>query len=432
MRDLEKCLQSSKVDEKVFTYFRDVLQFESASDFVGYFTSKTYEQGIVEEVLRHIPALATNRVQAGRLRLYWETARAEVTEKTALGARQGTSPAVDMETPLDPDDHKHQVEEFEKIYRFAFDAEVTVCATQFARNLREFKKRAKTVEQLEKVKSEAQFFSVCATTKKSEFAAGWTLSKETIDIPDRDLSTIPKILLAHKIMVNGWAMTGTMLVDSKLKPGTKVRDAGYTQCIAYHDVVHLQSIVHPGPASTTACWIVERDRVTRTKARSLYKQGWPWGEALEETRNTTCAVLWTIGAIGVQDSAVAVTTTRGEVPSFQQPANAAPVAKRVVHSEHRQNCPRWNTKEGCAAKGSDCPLGQPHRCSFSNGTDPACNAWQHKAIHCPANPNRLDKHDSKGGQKRGKGGQGSGSNKRREASRFRRGDARRENEQRRR
>ncbi len=68
--------------------------------------------------------------------------------------------------------------------------------------------------------SGSQVCSVWATTKRSEFAVGWTLSKETIDIPDRDLSTIPKILLAHKIMVNGWAMTGTLLVDSKLKPGT--------------------------------------------------------------------------------------------------------------------------------------------------------------------------------------------------------------------
>jgi hypothetical protein len=161
MKDLLKCLQNSKVDDKVYEYFRDTLQFESASDFAGYFTVKTYEQGIVEEVLRHIPALATNRVQAGRLRLCWETIRAEVTEKTALGARQGSTPAIDMDTPLDPDDHRSQVEEFEKLYKFSLDAEVTICATQFARNLREFKKRAKTVEQLEKVKSEAQFFSVC-------------------------------------------------------------------------------------------------------------------------------------------------------------------------------------------------------------------------------------------------------------------------------
>eukprot|EP00973_Karenia_brevis_P003728 515144-Karenia_brevis.AAC.1 len=54
-------------------------------------------------------------------------------------------------------------------------------------------------------------------------------------------------------------------------------------------------MAHPGPASATVAWIIERDRATRLKARSLHQSKWPWGEAVESAYTKHVAVLWTSG-----------------------------------------------------------------------------------------------------------------------------------------
>eukprot|EP00973_Karenia_brevis_P002036 277256-Karenia_brevis.AAC.1 len=67
----------------------------------------------------------------------------------------------------------------------------------------------------------------------------------------------------------------------------------------------MQSLAHPGPQADCIKWITERDRQTRVKARALYLEGWPWGEALLQVCEQNMAVLWTVGNLRPSQSIVA-------------------------------------------------------------------------------------------------------------------------------
>eukprot|EP00972_Heterocapsa_arctica_P061213 9025829-Heterocapsa_arctica.AAC.1 len=52
---------------------------------------------------------------------------------------------------------------------------------------------------------------------------------------------------------------------------------------------------HPAPVSLAIRWLMDRDHATRTKARSLFTDGYLWGVALVLAREVHCAVAWTCG-----------------------------------------------------------------------------------------------------------------------------------------
>eukprot|EP00973_Karenia_brevis_P005689 776373-Karenia_brevis.AAC.1 len=61
-------------------------------------------------------------------------------------------------------------------------------------------------------------------------------------------------------------MAGVQMVPSEVDKGTEVREAGATEIFQYLDFVTTRAMAHPGPASATVAWIIERDRATRLKA----------------------------------------------------------------------------------------------------------------------------------------------------------------------
>eukprot|EP00973_Karenia_brevis_P074034 10288674-Karenia_brevis.AAC.1 len=78
-------------------------------------------------------------------------------------------------------------------------------------------------------------------------------------------------------------MAGVYNVKSMVAPDKDVREAGATEIFQYLDFVTTRAMAHPGPAHATVSWILERDRATRLKARSLHQAKWPWGEAMESS-----------------------------------------------------------------------------------------------------------------------------------------------------
>ena len=56
---------------------------------------------------------------------------------------------------------------------------------------------------------------------------------------------------------------------------------------------------HPGPHADKILWLDDRHRMTCNKARTLFQQGWPWGEALIRTIETHCSLDWKITGVGV-------------------------------------------------------------------------------------------------------------------------------------
>ena len=72
------------------------------------------------------------------------------------------------------------------------------------------------------------------------------------------------------------------LVDSSEKKYTdgepaKVRRCHLSVCSRYHDFAMQKAMEHPGPAAAKLKWLINRDPLARTKARTLFAQGKPWG-----------------------------------------------------------------------------------------------------------------------------------------------------------
>ena len=252
------------------------LGIESVADLATYFSQSTYEQGVVDEIVE--PAKVEKpKVAAARVRLAWEAARAQTTKKAEL-ASSGSRPAEDLDAPLDIEDFKAQVQEFRDAYHLTYDEESMPCSTQFARAVREFKRRNKSLDNIFKVKSQAQFAYSSSGEKSASLGAGiQVVFSEDLTSTDRDLSSIPRLLWAFKLMANTWAVAGAMMVDSKFAPNTRVREAELTHVTAYVDFLHIQAIAHPGPPKLTVDWLIDRDRQTRSKARQLCLSGWPFG-----------------------------------------------------------------------------------------------------------------------------------------------------------
>ena len=394
-RSLIKLLTQAQVAAEVQTFITDTLTLTRTADFAKYWTKDTYEQGVHDDVVNKLDHLSNPRIQTARMRLAWETANATVNLVTAAGT--SSRPPVDWDAPLDPDDKKQQLDDFVNIYHLTLDPEVSPNDNMFGRNYKEFKRGCKSVENLLKIRSAAQFTAVVGAAKRQNLGGGVALVQEdqqTSDLPDRDLSTVTKVLLAVKIMVNGWALTGTTLKDSKKVPGEKVREAELSDCQGYFDFIHLQCLVHPGPPRSTAEWILERDRQTRCKARLLYLNGWPWGEAVRESWEKECAVLWQCATLGV---ALAPEPNTADAASMSPLADMAhsrgsgvgtktPRTPAPENYGQEEPCSDFNTIRGCTHKAVDCPNGKPHRCNQQLPGGGICNVWRHCARYCPHNP----------------------------------------------
>eukprot|EP00959_Pyramimonas_sp_CCMP1952_P269177 5627845-Pyramimonas_sp.AAC.1 len=60
----------------------------------------------------------------------------------------------------------------------------------------------------------------------------------------------------------------------------------------------------PGKAVDKIAWIVDRDRQTRNKARTLFQQGFPWGEAIIRALEHHLVLEWKITGLGVSQGSV--------------------------------------------------------------------------------------------------------------------------------
>ena len=143
---------------------------------------------------------------------------------------------------------------------------------------------------------------------------------------------------AMKLLINMWTMTGAGLVDPKteydqqLRVFKKLRMCHMAQSTSYNDFFMRKSMKHPGPEFKTISWLTDRDRRTRSKARSLFQQGWPWGEAIIHARDVLCQVLRTCGAKGITDKQIPVV---GD-PLLDQQMMEVDSGAQALNSKERQ------------------------------------------------------------------------------------------------
>ena len=267
----------------------------------------------------------------------------------------------------------------------SFDTESTPAASIIGRMYREFTKKKVSVMSLSKMRSEADAKHTAGRSRR-KLTEDITLQIDVEDVaaPDTMRETCIEVLWRLQLMTNGWAMTGVEEVDVPEGLNARVgktRMCHLTEAMAYHQFVARKAAEHPGPEQVVVSWLLERDRQTRSKARSLLVEGLPWGMALRAARESHCLVLWNVGLPGIPQR---------QLDSSSHLRDRSPVSRSPHRQRDRRDkgkgkgkdqkkdkfCVRFNGKRGCTKKEKDCPDHGKHACS-------RCGDWRHGAAHCP-------------------------------------------------
>ena len=368
----------------------------SISDFASIFTDDDYAQGVKNEIAVKVESEKDNLRTVARLRTAWQMAKAELTK--ACKRRIEGGPETDWDTPLDDTAESQRRKDFEAAYGgMIFDTESTPGAALIGRWFREFRssQRQISVISIHKMRSEADFKQL-GTAKKQRLAEGLSLVQDDrAHLPDISFDNAMRLLAAFRLMTNGWALTGYSDVESKSefdnqsREFIKVKNCHLKDAIGYYDFVFRKAQEHGGPDQAVIRWIIDRDRQTRAKARSLYAQGWPWGEALVQAKDVHCGVLWTVAGTGVSQA-----RPQPVLPSMDATTDGQRVQSRRRQGERQQSgpqqgrrqqgekkvklqtfCQAFNSASGCTKKGKKCPHGKLHRCS-------KCKGFTHGASTC--------------------------------------------------
>lgn len=341
-------------------------------------------------------------VQLSRLRNAWRLACSELQQ--ALARKAGDLQEDELDAPLEAETARLQMDEFLAIHHLQWDSEWSPSSILYGRLYRELRKKTLTVFDLKKVRTASQA-ALILPKKKRKLGTNMSITFEDDDVSqDSSFDSVLGVLRALRILMNGMAMTGTFVMDSKLVSGTKVRCCDLSECTAYVDWVHLKAMQHPGPTSTTIAWLLDRDALTRSRARGLFiEHNWPFGEALREARERVVSVQWAIAGLDMNSPLRPLTSSQPIVhehaafdsapaPARRPPAPASSSSHKGAGKAKQSTpaasgvCPDFQLNK-CVPRQRNCPHSAKHACAV-------CGKWQHGAMSCPQ---RSGKGARKGG-----------------------------------
>ena len=424
LRQLDSFLQKHEIADEVAKYMTDPpttgLGLESISMFAGYLTASDYEAECRDVILTHVASHKDDRRQLAKLRVAWTFAVAEVNSIVKKKV-EGAEEEVDIEAPLDEILKKKLESDFATAYSYRLTSDFEPTDAPFARVYREFKKKSIMVYALGKVRSASQV-SFSRPVKHRKLTSNISLAIHDRDggqeTPDIQFSDPLVVLWSLKILCVAWAKAGTHEVQSKLTPGEMVRECSLSDAYGYHDFCMMKIMSFVGSTEETIRWFLDRDRHTRVKARDLFSQGWPWGEALRESREKHCSVLWTVAA---GDAVQAILDTKSEhqlgtsegiskvnsyALSFGRRSNNRPRPikgnRQPQGGKGNKSGKGGNNKGGQQGKGvknfvnnpciefnegrcnsKQCPHGKVHRCIQRKADGSICGSPAHGRTSCP-------------------------------------------------
>lgn len=264
------------------------LSIASVSDFASYLTEAKYEEDVDTDIIAKT-SMRDNRLALGRLRSAWRLARAEFPAAVKKGADGDVTE--DIESPLDQSIVRSQNKGPNSVYHFRFPDDESAADSLFARLYCEFKNQNITVHPLVKSRI-ASMNPILENIKGRKIAPDVNLrTGASQELPETNFDSVLLVMWALHTLTNTWARVGLTQEDSKLKNGKKVCDYELTDSFFYYSFVYVKAVAHPGSQLEMVAWILDRDRQTRLKARSLYLDGWPRGEAIVEAFEKHCSVL---------------------------------------------------------------------------------------------------------------------------------------------
>ncbi|CAK0873242.1 unnamed protein product, partial [Prorocentrum cordatum] len=365
----------------------------AVSDFAGLYTETTYEDKVEAEVIK-IEAHKDDHLEVARVRVSWTLARSEL--QRALRQRtEGAGPdgREDWDTPLTTPEEEQRANDFGKAYdNLVFESESQPLKTLIGRQWREFvsSTRAVTTLRLERMRTEADLQGVRQKApKKTPIGGGYHITKDEekeARLPEIKIQSVLQFLKCLKVLTHLWALCGAALVDSKedvdkaTHQPKKVRQCHLEVCVRYYDFVLLKLLDHPGTLHEKVLWAYDRDRTTRNKARTLYQQGWPWGEALVASFTNHCALEWKVTGVGISSGAPNLIKPEDDSDDDMgaPPKRLAAPKKGAQALKHKKTtsqkvqkatkrtakaCANYNSARGCAKNPKQCPRKKLHVCS---------------------------------------------------------------------
>ena len=143
-------------------------------------------------------------------------------------------------------------------------------------------------------------------------------------------------------------------------------------------------------------WVIDRDRVTRNTARTLFLKGYTWGEAVVRALGHECKLDWRISGVDPVTSSLSLVGPKQQGSSDESRdvggggglSSSKAVIKAVAKRKAKQDeappssfserfaarasraCPSFNSKKGCVKIPKHCPQEKPHMCG-------ACGKFGH-------------------------------------------------------
>ena len=370
----------AKLDQKISTYIVDTLGCVCIADFANMFTQADYENKVDTDILAKTD-LANNALQRGRLRTAWRLADAQFAAAAVRVRNAEPGDDEDLDKPLGKEVHDAQLEAAKKVHVPVFPPVLTPSDALFGRCYREFRKRVISVYPLSKVKSLEYQGTVMAKPRKAQLAPGVLMSiSPDADPPGQDFQSVLEVLVALQILIHAWALTGTETTTSAADEKLTGLDGDFSEGLAYYAFTLDKAMTHPGPPSETVAWILDRDRQTRTKARTLIADGCPWARALRASWETHLSVLWTVGGVGISQNIPMTITDRAVAEEARQSLAFEQHDRKVTKpSAPAHCCPDFNSAHGCGRQ-KFCPHNLWHVCNVVTQEGAICGDPRHSAV----------------------------------------------------
>ena len=362
------------------------LGMASLSDFANYFTEEgnRYESEIQARVLDRCEdgKYKEDMLVRSRLRTAWKLARSEFDKACARVISEDVQ--IDWDAPLTKEEETERATKFDEAYdSLSFQSEHTPMRSMVSRYVREFKSVERHVSLTDtcRIRSEAQ---LRPSPPKGPAAASGAGGAEVAPTA-RDHANIGDFMEAHRLMCVSWAQAGVQLVESKLHidPDTRkakmVRQCHLGESLHYHWFVECKT--HQYGLTATGClnWVMTKDLATRAAAKKLFKDGYPWGEAVIHALQGTCYLDWELAtdARGVTRCVKAELDDRkgGQQRKPDTDTGSKRKADFDIGNKPKKYCEDFNSQKGCTKKEKYCPHKLVHKCF-------KCGNYSHGAHQC--------------------------------------------------
>ena len=176
------------------------------------------------------------------------------------------------------------------------------------------------------------------------------------------------LLYALRLLTFAWVLAGAVLVpsssdwDPEKKEYRKVRQCHLSTATWYQGFTWRDAMLflRDGPPAACVPWLMDRDRATRAKAKTLYASGMSWGEAMVNSANTDCLVLWQTSKSGkgpvraLSDGLVEEEEEENaDMELDGQSAKRQRVGAMKVGKGPRGVCPKFSSSAGCTSSEKD-------------------------------------------------------------------------------